>query len=844
MASTKLSPKNNNSTPQSKPNPKRKSQSNHNSPQENNSPTTKVQTKLTSSPLKGGRSSRKQVSEVLKSPPKPRTNNTGMTLQVKQEKLSEADKATIYDSEGEDLYSEVKYKDPTKNPLPSSPPPESTKSKKSTNTTGIVPVTETQTQTLPSEHVTAPADGSEMEITTSATHETPLTSEQDKSQIEETSTTDKNLESEFASEIETEATDEQRQLGNIHENDTTSAKTGGHETSNQGLKSCLKQGKYNSPGHKVQSSLSGATMNTTRYTLNLEVTAEQKGTTGLRGVYIDFFKGLKEYRPELILLPWNTEVNKEKIKSPDKIPDTISKLQVYFDGAKPKDSGDTVYAKIHFGFPVCFDRKTFESDVSDYIANTTIQFYVSPVQHHNVKVACWLPYLTRFCNKPLVSQIMTDWYKNSTKKDVSIGLSWRALNGQWDVPAKERIYAVHVECLYEHTTSVRKFLRNCSNQKRYPGGSRFRVMTEFWPCMTEKNKKKHRYMAQKHKYFLDQICDCINGQILEIDTKIPGTRLTLRDVILSIRDNRDGHRIFNSIDIKWKSNTQYILTFRPDKKSMTYKFLNSLSTYVVHHYPGSDLSRIFTLDAIGRGNTEYYNATTQSFTTMEDLATRRELQRDFDDSLDFLVLYDLQPLDMDEDDDDDQRPPLTEVNKRLWDLSGDADTASTMTADTHSVAFDDEATAKSLASQPSTSTAKSKISASSYNTRLKQTEEAQKQTTNDIAMIKNNFDILMKHFGTTKNNLQPLIMTIKLRETISHQGAPPGEIATSPGDIYVNNNDLSGEVAPSVSHSNVSHPTYLPFTYYAPPKRTKKPAQTTLFQYLPKTFQIRYPPPT
>ena len=63
-------------------------------------------------------------------------------------------------------------------------------------------------------------------------------------------------------------------------------------------------------------------------------------------------------------------------------------------------------------------------------------------------------------------------------------------------------------------------------------------------------------------------------------------------------------------------------------------------------------------------------------------------------------------------------------------------------------------------------------------------------------------------------------MTIKLRETISHQGAPSGEIATSPGDVYVNNNDLSGEVAPSVSHSNVSHPTYLPFTHYAPPKRT------------------------
>lgn len=155
---------------------------------------------------------------------------------------------------------------------------------------------------------------------------------------------------------------------------------------------------------------------------------------------------------------------------------------------------------------------------------------------------------------------------------------------------------------------------------------------------------------------------------------------------------------------------------------MAYEFSNSLSTYVVHHYLGSDLSRIFTLDAIDRGNTEHYNTTTQSFTTMEDLATRRELQRDFDDSsLDFLVLDDLQPLDLDEDDDEDQRPPLTEVNQRLWDLTGDADTASTMTNDGHTVAFDNEATAKSAASQLSASSTKSHVSSSSYNTRLKHT---------------------------------------------------------------------------------------------------------------------------
>lgn len=185
---------------------------------------------------------------------------------------------------------------------------------------------------------------------------------------------------------------------------------------------------------------------------------------------------------------------------------------------------------------------------------------------------------------------------------------------------------------------------------------------------------------------------------------------------------------------------------------MAYEFSNSLSTYVVHQYPHADLSRIFTLDAIDRGHTEHYNPKAQTFTTMEDQATSRVLKRDQDDSsLDFLNTEDLQ-LPESDDDDEDHSPPLTEVNKRLWGLSGDADTASTMTNDALSVKFDDEQTIPSKASESSVRTNKSNISQSSYNTRLQKTEKAQQQTTHDISQIKNNFDILMKHFnnGATK----------------------------------------------------------------------------------------------
>ena len=446
MADKTPPPKTTTSTPQSKSTTKRKSGSTHQSPQEHSSPNTKTQTKLTTLNDKTGKVGRKSPTKQQKAQTKLRTQSsrktTGMTLQVKQEKLDEADKAACFDSDGEDIYSDKKYASPTSSPLPLS----------STSTKQLSVIHETPTETKPSSSAAIiSTDNTQIDIPVKDV------TEHDELNITET---DKDLSKDFERETTSEAASMPTTEDTNQCEESSTVTTEGNES-----KSCLRESKYKTTTAKIQSNLSGAPINTTRYTLNLDVTEEQKGTAGLREVYIEFIKKLKEYCPDLILLPWNTEVHKDKIKNPDKIPETITKLQQYFDGAKAKDSGGTVYAKIHLGFPVRFDRKTFEADVEDYTANTKIRFYATPVQHHHVKVACWLPYLTCFTNKPLVSQIMTDWYKKTYKKSVPIGLSWRALNGQWDVPAKQRIYAVHVECTYEHTTNVRKFLRTCSHQK-------------------------------------------------------------------------------------------------------------------------------------------------------------------------------------------------------------------------------------------------------------------------------------------------------------------------------------------------------------------------------------------
>lgn len=51
------------------------------------------------------------------------------------------------------------------------------------------------------------------------------------------------------------------------------------------------------------------------------------------------------------------------------------------------------YSKVHLSFPVTYDRETFENDLDSSGKGRNIRFHKTPVQHANVKTACWLPYL-------------------------------------------------------------------------------------------------------------------------------------------------------------------------------------------------------------------------------------------------------------------------------------------------------------------------------------------------------------------------------------------------------------------------------------------------------------------
>ena len=511
---------------------------------------------------------------------------------------------------------------------------------------------------------------------------------------------------------------------------------------NQSTRSSLRaNNRYSTTGPSnapVQTNLAGAVLNKTRYTMNFKVTADQRGTTGLVSFYTDIYKEMKAFCAEIVILPWNEEIHKGEIKTHEDIPTTITKIKQYFYGPRTHDAGGSVFSKIHLGFPITTYRTTFESDFTSFCKDRRITFYKTAVQHHNVKTACWLPYLTSCTNTVLLSKIMTDSFSATTGKTVPIGCVNRFLNSQRDTPEDEKVRAIHIECPSDSVAVVNKFSRSCSAQKIYPGGTRFRVMNEFWPYMTPENQEKYRYMVSRHRYFIEQLGTCTTSKIIEIDRKIPTTQMTLRSLLLGLRDASDNHRIFHSINLRWNTTNTWNITYRPDKRTLAHQYCNSFCTYVRHKFPEHDLTRLFTLDALDEAEEETYFPDTQTFRTQEDVAIQAELDQDADDdSMQFVDMSGLEPPTP-----SSQTAPVQEVrNPKLFNLTGDADTVSTMATEALSVTFQDHD-----ADMDSTTSVRTTASAS---TRITRVEGASTQMRGDVASLRRELNEFMQSIRPT-----------------------------------------------------------------------------------------------
>ena len=442
----------------------------------------------------------------------------------------------------------------------------------------------------------------------------------------------------------------------------------------------MKEPKYsNSSTKKLQSSLKGNIMSSWRYSLNFTLEEEHKGTTGLRDYFAMIMKEMQTYCKEACFLPWHTDDYSEAIRTPEKLPKTITMIKKYFNNARPSSNGGQGYTKVRIGLPVNQDRPTFDTDFQEWAKGKNIKFYETTVQTANSKSCGWLVYAPRSLNRQKWCQAVMRMYQQSYKTPgatINIGLSWRALNGQRELSPKDKTYAMHIESPAEQNLQVKRFLRIISRKKIWPLGVKFRLMSDFHIHMKDSNKERHRYMVNKHKAFQTQMKEASCYQFVSIDKKIRGTNTTTRELITSLRDSIDGRRIFGSVDEHWRNSLEYTVTYRPDKEAKAYAFLKSFSTYAMHKFPQASLGGTFSVEAIAKSHNETFNPNTQEFVTEDDEALCLDVNSDMDDdSLDFLEIDEATMnavrLEIAAD------HPVLVGGESTMDLQGDEETAST-----------------------------------------------------------------------------------------------------------------------------------------------------------------------
>ena len=451
----------------------------------------------------------------------------------------------------------------------------------------------------------------------------------------------------------------------------------------------------------TQTDLHKNTMNSWRYSLFLTSPPNKKGIDGLRTYLADIFHEMGSFCPGIQLLQWDDETNEEGIEDCEDIPQTINQLKKYFKGIRSPTGVAKQYLKIRLGYPITSDRPTFEADIMGWCKDREIRMYECALQHPNSKVIGWLVYAPNTIDRQKWCIATQELYsianKNGRKEEIKIGIAWKALNGQWDVPQKEKVYAFHVETSVEQATRIKKFLRLVAHNKKYPLGVRFRLSDEFNQYMKETSKLKYNYMLDKHKTLSKEMRQVEATSILNLDKKIGNTRFTLRDIIINIRDKTDNRRVFNSIDQKYNNPSAYIAQYRPDKAELAKAHIFSLATYVKYLYPEAKLNKIFTIDALDEAEVEIYYPNTQTFLTQEDIDFDAVIQDDLDDdSFEYLNINNTNPFEI-------QIPEKLKGGEKLYNLNGDDDTASTMPAHSSTISFTNASVhlydTKSLASE-------------------------------------------------------------------------------------------------------------------------------------------------
>jgi hypothetical protein len=347
-----------------------------------------------------------------------------------------------------------------------------------------------------------------------------------------------------------------------------------------------------------------------RYTLQLKtikVKSEEENQIVLQEALQRFLEIVLQADPKSIVPPYlelgriDRSVSDLSAAFPVSSIDSYHVLKKYFFRLSPRDDEGVSWCSIILAqalpFSVFMDKSKFS------LENNDLSLWPKASDNENLTDVGWLMYSTRVQDKERLSALLSEL--TGEKKGVKwkpIRSSKEAIRKKDQVPAEEKVKALHVECAVDRLQEVRDKLthRYSSTLRHFPDGTKMRLVPTINSVISMNNRTKFASCLACQAALNASLASAVTREVstnLTIDRKDPTTKKSFRDILMVIApENRPGTTLFHTIDRQFKSDIIVNFQFHPGNASEANDLITGLVPYLRDHSHNFHL-KMFTPEA-------------------------------------------------------------------------------------------------------------------------------------------------------------------------------------------------------------------------------------------------------
>jgi hypothetical protein len=334
-----------------------------------------------------------------------------------------------------------------------------------------------------------------------------------------------------------------------------------------------------------------------RYTLRLKTIkakSEEENQIVLQEALQRFLEIILQADPKSIVPPFLELDRNDKSVSdlsaafPVSSIDSYHVLKKYFFHLSPRDDEGVSWCSIILAqalpFSVFMDKAKYS------LENNDLSLWPKASDNENSTDVGWLMYSTRAQDEERLSALLSELTGEN------IGVKWKpirsstaAIRKKDQVPAEEKVKALHVECAVDRLQEVRDKLTRwySSTSRHFPDGTKMRLVPTINSVTSMNNRTKFASCLACQAALNAGLASAVTREIstnLMIDRKDPITKKSFRDILMAITpENRPGTTLFHTIDRQFKSDIIVNFQFHPENASEVNNLIAGLVPYLRDH---------------------------------------------------------------------------------------------------------------------------------------------------------------------------------------------------------------------------------------------------------------------